>query len=59
APEVAEQAKSAAKGAASTAKDKAQEVRASHRASTPKVKATDTTSDSSVAGGDAEVHEAK
>ena len=48
-----------AKDAASTAKDKAQEVRASHRASTPKVKATDTSSDSSVAGGDAEVHEAK
>ncbi|MDU1123558.1 MAG: hypothetical protein E7A10_07710 [Dermabacter sp.] len=59
APEVAEQAKSAAKGAASTAKDKAQEVRASHRASTPTGKATDTSSDSSVAGADAEVNEAK
>ncbi|MCT1806484.1 hypothetical protein [Dermabacter hominis] len=48
-----------AKDAASAAKDKAQEARASHRASTPTVKATDTSSDSSVAGGDAEVHEAK
>ncbi len=59
APEVAEQAKTAAKGAASTAKGKANEVRASHKADSPKVKATDTSSDSSVAGGDAEVHEAK
>ena len=47
------------KAAASAAKDKAQEARASNRASTPTVKATDTSSDSSVAGGDAEVHEAK